>query len=654
MNFFEHQDRSRRQTRWLLVLFGLAVIAVIAVVDLALLLSLGLLSPPEDGSLISMDGVRANGKLLLGGAAATATLIGLSSLYKTLTLRGGGGYVAQALGGTLVDPDSRDPLRRRLVNVVEEIALASGVPVPEIYVLEREAGINAFAAGYSPSDAAVAVTRGTLEKLNRNELQGVIAHEFSHILNGDMRLNIHLVGALFGILVLALIGRRVFYHSHYLGRSRNSGSAAILAVGLALVIVGYVGLFFGRVIKSAVSRQREYLADASAVQFTRDPGSIAGALKKIAVNGQHSHLMVDTEEIGHMLFGPGQKMNLLATHPPLFQRITRIEPGFNEAELKDIATRMERDAVRQRVAAEREALREAERAEQRERAPFDAQRLIDEIGNPDMERILLAAALAGSLPAAATHRARAVESAPVALLYSLLLQDEEARALQLRVVGERLGGEVAAAVRELVDSDGILGTAQRLPLLEIALPALHRQPRDILERLLGTMDAMVRVDGHIDVFEYLLVRLVRQYLWESANPHKVVVAGRKSLAQRKDAVRTVLAVVAWHGAPDRPEEALTAYTAALGEALGEVPEAMPDVSQWMGQLDAALPKLDELTAAGKQRLLHALTLAVRHDGVFGEEELELVRAVCSAMHVPIPALTAPGESARVSNGMRSG
>jgi Zn-dependent protease with chaperone function len=637
MNFFEHQARSRRQTRWLLLVFAVAVLAIIIVVDLALLLGLGFLRPPEDVSLLSTDHLRANVGPLLGGALAAGLLIGLSSLYKTLALRGGGGSVARQLGGTLVDPDSRDPLRRRLVNVVEEIAIASGVPVPEIYVLEQEAGINAFAAGYSPSDAAVAVTRGTLENLDRNELQGVIAHEFSHILNGDMRLNIRLVGALFGILVLALIGRRVFFHSHYLGRSRNNGGAAVLAIGAALVIVGYVGLFFGRVIKSAVSRQREFLADASAVQFTRDPGSIAGALKKIAVLGQHSYLAVDSEEVGHMLFGPGRSMSLLATHPPLLSRIARVEPNFTEDELTVVAQRLQRQAERQRAAAVREA-EQAERRRSSVAGVFDAQSIIDQIGNPDLERILLAAAVAESLPGVAAHRARAVESAPVALLYSLLQQDEDGRTLQLQVIEERLGVSVAAAVRELVEQGGVLDTSQRLPLLEIALPALHRQPRETLMRLLGAMDAMIRVDGRVDVYEYVLAHLIRQYLWESANPHRVKVAGRKSLARRRDAVRDVLAVVAWHGAPDRPEAALAAYQEAVAEVLGEAPDVLPDVSDWMGMLDAALPQLDELTSAGKEKLLRALTLAVRHDGEFKEAELELVRAVCSAMHVPIPTL----------------
>lgn len=642
MNFFEHQDRSRRQTRWLLVLFGVAVLAVIAVVDLVVLVAFGSLSLAQGVPVFSAANVQANSTPLLYGAGGTALLIGLASLSRILVLRGGGGDVARQLGGTLVDPDSRDPLRRRLVNVVEEIALASGVPVPQIFVLEQESGINAFAAGYSPADAAVAVTRGTLENLSRSELQGVIAHEFSHILNGDMRLNIKLMGALFGILVLSLIGRRVLMHSGSLGRSRNSG-APILALALALVVIGYVGLFFGRVIKSAVSRQREYLADASAVQFTRDPSSISGALKKIAVLGNHSYLQVDSEEIGHMLFGPGQAMSLLATHPPLLQRIARVEPGFTEDELKVVAERLQRDQVRQRKAAEREEQRREQR-EQQPRAPLDAQSIIDQIGNPDMQRILIAAALAESIPGDAAAAARAVESAPLGLLYSLLIPDDAARDLQIQAIGEKLGQEAAAEVAELVERNGVLEPTQRLPLLEIALPALHRQPAGVLQRMLAAIDAMIRVDGVVDVFEYLLARLVRQYLWESSNPGKVRIAGNRSLSQRRSEVRDVLAVMAWHGQRDNPQAALEAYRLAMAEALGEIPEALPDSlmdsADWIALLERSLDRLDELTSAGKEKLLRALALCVRFDDQLIPAEVELLRAVCSALHVPIPALVA--------------
>ena len=325
MNFFEYQEQARRQSRWLVFLFILAVIIIVIVIDLAMLVAFGVMNTEQQQSLFSTQSLQANGPALLGGALVTAGVIAVASLFKTATLRSGGGKVARDLGGVLVEADARDPLRRRLYNVVEEIALASGIAVPEIYVLEQESGINAFAAGFTPADAAVAVTRGALEKLNRGELQGVIAHEFSHIFNGDMCLNIRLMGALFGILVLSLIGRRVLHGSYYVGRSKNSNGGAIVLVAVAVMLVGYIGLFFGRWIKSAVSRQREFLADASAVQFTRDPDGIAGALKKIAVYSDASYLNVETEEVSHMLFGNGEKMSMFSTHPPLNEPIGRID-----------------------------------------------------------------------------------------------------------------------------------------------------------------------------------------------------------------------------------------------------------------------------------------------------------------------------------------
>ena len=281
MNFFARQDQARRQSRRLVLLFTLAVVAIVVAVDLFFLLAFGGLSG------VSAPG--STGAGLVMATLLTLSIIGLGSLYRISSLRQGGAAVATQLGGTPVPEDTRDPHYRRLRNVVEEIAIASGVPVPKIYVLEHEAGINAFAAGYAPGDAAVAVTRGALDKLNRDELQGVIAHEFSHVLNGDMRLNIRLMGVLFGILVLAVVGRKILQHG---GRgSRNSkGAGPVLLAALGLMVVGYIGLFFGRLIKAGVSRQREYLADASAVQFTRNPDGIAGALKKIGGNLYGSQL----------------------------------------------------------------------------------------------------------------------------------------------------------------------------------------------------------------------------------------------------------------------------------------------------------------------------------------------------------------------------
>ncbi|HSJ06056.1 MAG TPA: M48 family metallopeptidase, partial [Longimicrobiales bacterium] len=316
MDFFQAQDTARSRTRTLVVLFVAAVVAIIAAVYTVVHMVLG----PGPGAGIDLP-------LLLLVATLTTGLVAAGSTARTLQLRQGGGRVAELLGGRRVRPDSTDEAERRLINVVEEMSIAAGTPVPAIYVLDHEAGINAFAAGYTVDDAAVAVTRGTLETLNREELQGVIAHEFSHILNGDMRLNIRLMGLLFGILLLAIVGRGLIHSGARGGRGRRGGGGGgqVAVLGLALILVGYIGVFFGRLIQAAVSRQREYLADAAAVQYTRNPEGLAGALSKIGNASAGSRLYDHhAQEAGHLLFANGVGsgfISLMATHPPLDERI---------------------------------------------------------------------------------------------------------------------------------------------------------------------------------------------------------------------------------------------------------------------------------------------------------------------------------------------
>ena len=316
MNFFEQQAAARRTSSRLVILFALAVIAIVLAVDAVVWVATQ--SP----------------RMLLFATIASVAVIVIGSLYRIASLGDGGEAVAQQMGGSPVPENTIEPGLRRLRNVVEEIAIASGVPVPKVYVLEHEAGINAFAAGYSTSDAVVAVTRGALDRLNRDELQGVIAHEFSHILNGDMRLNIRLVGVLFGILMIGLIGRKILEHGRFGGRSKNLG--AILIAALVAMVIGYIGLFFGRMIKAGVSRSREKLADASAVQFTRQTQGLSGALKKIGGlhDGSRLNQRSDAEEVSHMLFGDGVGFSgLFATHPPLLERIRALEPSFGGEDL---------------------------------------------------------------------------------------------------------------------------------------------------------------------------------------------------------------------------------------------------------------------------------------------------------------------------------
>ena len=443
MNFFEHQEKAHKQSRWIILAFiGVALLIILAV-DLIVMLLFSLSPIASNGAAqVAGGGIASftnpemwveNANMLIGSSAATGGLIGLASLGKIASLRSGGGKVARSMGATLVTPDTRDPLRRRLYNVVEEIALASGAPVPEVYIMENEPGINAFAAGYASSDAAVAVTQGTLEKLNRSELQGVIAHEFSHILNGDMRINIRMMGVIFGIMVIALLGRQFLHSSRFrMSSSRDKGGSAIIFIGIGLMIVGYLGLFFARWMKSALSRQREFLADASAVQFTRDPSGISGALKKIAAYNHSSYLQSDSEEVSHMLFGSGYRSFMFATHPPLEQRIERIEKHFDAGEIEQIADKLKAQEIREHVQAQQAAKEQEIKAQGNPKGGiFDVDSLINNIGNPELERIAAAAIITAAIPSALSSAAHSLEWAPEVLFYCLLSEDETLREQQL-------------------------------------------------------------------------------------------------------------------------------------------------------------------------------------------------------------------------------
>ena len=343
MDFFARQDHARRQTVKLLVLFAISVAVIIAAVYFVAVLAIhgsggGYTRVGPHGRMSITPMSYWDPSVLLAVAFGTGVVIALGSLYKVAELASGGEVVAQMMGGRPVDPQSTDPAERRLLNVVEEMALASGVPVPPVYVMDNEPSINAFAAGHQPSQAVIAVSRGCLEYLTRDELQGVLGHEFSHVLNGDMRLNLRLIGIVFGILSLSIVGYYVMRSAGWAGSSRDrddrggSGSA-IFFVGLALFVFGYLGVLLGNIIKAAISRQREFLADASSVQFTRNPAGLAAALKKIGGLAEGSRIRdAHAQEISHMFFGDafaGSFFNLFATHPPLEERIRLLDPNFD-------------------------------------------------------------------------------------------------------------------------------------------------------------------------------------------------------------------------------------------------------------------------------------------------------------------------------------
>ena len=660
MNFFAQQERARSHTRRMLILFVLAVVAIVGAVDLVLMIAFGAIGHDRQHRL-NFGAVQP--QAIFWASAAVLLLIGLCTMYKVASLRGGGGVVARQLGGVLIEPGTSDPGYKRLRNVVEEIAIASGVPVPEIYVLEDEQAINAFAAGYTPSDAAVTVTRGTLERLNRDELQGVIAHEFSHVLNGDMRLNIRLMGVLFGILVIGILGRKLVENT---GRSRDSGG--IVAFGFAILAIGYIGVFFGRLIKAGISRQREFLADASAVQFTRQTLGIGGALKKIGALEAGSKLgSAETEEVAHMLFCDGVGYGaLFATHPPLVQRITLLDPQFKPTEFVEIA---------QRLARQDSAAEQAEPAGGAE--PKGAQGafgdLMPGIGGRLKQGVGLAigAAAAGALPgansqitltpnkvatqvahpgqddyraAAAIHttiseRLRAfaymAERAPQ-VIYALTLDEDRAvREKQLRIVEKAHDAATRAGVEEIGAEVSSLHPLQRLPLAQLTFPCLRRRPRPQLQSFLIALNQLIQADGRVQLAEYCLARLITVQVVDALDPSKSKPTGSLKLTSCAEEIADVFAVIACYGNDDSAD-AQRAYLLGMHEVMPDSIREYAEVKEWSLALDRALPKLDQLTPAGKELVVRGLTRAIGADGKVSVTEAELLRAICATLHCPLP------------------
>ena len=634
MNFFEHQAAARRTSGRLMLLFALAVIGIVIAVDLAVALVAG--SSPG---------------LLVVATLATLAVIALGSLFRIASLRGGGEPIALQMGGVPVPEDTTDPNLRRLRNVVEEIAIASGVPVPKIYVLEHEAAINAFAAGYSPSDAVVAVTRGALERLNRDELQGVVAHEFSHILNGDMRLNIHLIGLLFGIMMLALIGRKVLEHGRFAGR-RGGVGAVLVAAGVAM-LVGYIGLFFARMIKAGVSRTRERLADASAVQFTRQTVGLAGALKKIAGLHEGSRLNErgDAEEVSHMLFGDGVGFSgmfggmLFATHPPLLERIQALEPSFRADQLDNLS--------RQWLAAPPRGLEEDAQLGLVAAAPpmpgigsahaLTPPMVAAQVAHPGADDYRRADMIMGNLPAPLRALA-AQRDAVVPLLLSLLMDQDAAIADKQHVeIAARLGKPVAEHARQLRDTHlAELHPMLRLPLAALAFPVLRRRPRPELDVFLDAANAMVFADGNVSLFEYCLGRLLTVQVRESLDPSRHARFGRRKPHQVKCEIATLLAVVAHAGHADAAG-ARHAYLAGLQRVLPRDHIGYAPPAAGVQALDDVWEPLDALDPLAKQGLVEAITAAISHDSRVSVSESELLRTICGVLHCPLPPMLEVGE-----------
>ena len=658
MDFFEAQARAKKRTSRLLLLFGLAVGGTIMAAYVAAVVILHFLGGNEERRALYGDyDPRAHALapwqpgLLAMVSGGTLIVVGLASLYKWNQYSAGGGAVAESMGGRRVETNTTDLHERKLLNVVEEMAIASGTPVPAVYVMDEEPAINAFAAGLTTSDAVVAVTRGTLQKLNRDELQGVVGHEFSHILNGDMRLNLRIAAIVFGILVLGLAGRGILWSLRHAGRTRSRGKnnngvlLAIVAVGIALLIIGYVGYFFGRIIQAAVSRQREFLADASAVQFTRNPIGLTGALKKIGGYALGSTMHSEkSAAIGHFFFAQAFRpgfTGLWSTHPPLDERIRALDPHFDgkffdPPEVVDV----ERESfVSAGLApAPRGIPSSAAGPTFTKLSPSAAPAAVEAIGTLSPEHLANAQLLLDATPPRLRLAAQTPLEARILAFGILLSDDSSVRARQRDLIREKSGDEAAGKLDEFTPFLESIRPQHKLPLLQIALPALRQIPPASLDTFLGTLDELVHADNHVSTFEFSLQKLLTHTLALGRTPASAVIHYH-SFHAVADEIAIVLSALARAATADI---AAAERAFATGSSQLKLIEARlhfaPESQSNLAALDTALDKLAAATPVIKQRTLAAAAVVVTADGQLLITEAELLRAVAAALDCPMPPM----------------
>lgn len=637
MDFFGAQARARQQSRLLTWGFAGCVLVVILVLDVVVLSALrishatGAHREPFQASLLQWAMLHPGTVLLV--SLVTGGFIGTASVFRMMQLREGGGYVARSLGGVRVERSTTDPRRRVLHNVVEEMALAAGIPVPEVYVLEHEGAVNAFAAGHSPANAAVAVTRGALQKLNRDQLQGVIAHEFSHILNGDMRLSMRLVGLIFGLMSVAVAGRTLIRFSAH---GRRSG-APVLMLGFGIAAIGQIGFWAGRFLQAWISRKRECLADASAVQFTRNPDGLRDALIRAAALGEHRFANPAMEEVAHMLFLSGGH-SLLATHPSLLERVRALDPQVNQAQLDSMIRRSRstweksRDEVEE-TAANAQTAHDTMLANFGMAVPAAAALIAATAGDPQSRHLEHAVALRKALPEALRGNSDDPAQAQALMLALLVFSDPSHHERQLAVVAAKLGAVMAQQVRQAAQQAASLPPQLRLPAVLQLFPALRSlMPGDRLH-FIQLLQELMRMDGRLSVFDYALEKLVIRNLGTPAAPRDP--HGTLGLEDRAAQIGVVFAVLARHGARDAVQ-ARQAYEAGMAPLLPRNRPGYAILDDWATAFDRALEDLCALQVTAKQLLIEGLVRTIAHDEVLAPSEAELLRAVCAVLECPLP------------------
>lgn len=666
MDFFQNQDKARTKTKVLVFYFGLAISSMIILIYIVIACALNANSSGKQ----AIEANWFHPEVLLFVTIGVTSVVGLASLFKVSEIRRGGGeQVASMLGGRRISSATTDQHERVVMNVVEEMALASGVPVPPVYVLDQEPGINAFAAGFTPNDAVIGVNRGTIEIMNRAELQGVIAHEFSHIFNGDMRLNVRLIGWLFGIQMLAIIGYYMFRFASISSSGRNNKNGnqiagTIIVGGLVIMVVGFLGQICARMIQAAISRQREYLADASAVQFTRDPNTISGALKVIGASAGSSAIKIPTaQQASHMFFAEGVSSAFggLSTHPPISDRIQKIDPQFDGNYSKYMQHRYQRPVAEkpQPKAARKDPaemlknfpipgmggegfgpMGEMTKNMPGAEMPLSPAAIIAGVGMLDDDHVQHSQGMIDSIDPLIKSAVHDPFSARC-VVYSLLLDDNEAvRKKQLGIVQQAEGQATVEETLKLLPHVKRLPQSQRLPCLEIVQSTLSELSLEQYKRFGFGVIELVKADQQIDLFEFILQHLILSHLDRRFGLRPPAKVRFQHAKQIKADIEIVLAVLVHVGHADE-KEAANAFRLA-SDSIGEkVPfELMPKSKCNFQLLDRGLERINEAAPKLKKQILHAAASAVAADEKITISEAELFRAFAESIECPVPPILA--------------
>jgi len=719
MNFYQAQDQARKQSRLLVLLFAIAVIFLVLITNLCVAFFV-LYSNPEY-ALNSHNPIHVSPvefvpwvegliqalgwKKFVWTTLLVCGVIFMAMGFKWHSLSEGGRVVAESLGGRLLAPNTSQIAEKRLLNIVEEIALASGVPVPQVYLLEHEQGINAFAAGLSSEDAVIGVTQGSLNYFNRDQLQGVIAHEFSHILNGDMRLNMKLLAVLHGILMISEAGRglmsmasyrRYGYRRSFSHSNRKGGAVAgFFVLGLCLWLIGLLGQLFGALIKSAVSRQREFLADASAVQFTRNPDGIADALSIIGGAAEQSRVTHrGAHEVAHLFFSSSSSLRkryaqrmqasfaLFATHPPLEERIKRISPKwrgrFIKAEPQQFSSGAGDDYLQEQSQGQSsvgayaaafsktlgggietsntEALKpsslngldasiidvSAEPNKSYQDATFELISQGDEVEKKTEpkqrhkeESWLVALKEKAHEPLDASH-----------LMIALLLDKNELiQKKQLMILGSKQVKWVKPVTASYHQARQLKAPA-RLEIAELAVPSLKLLSLPQYKLVRELMSSMIHADGKVDVFEWLIFQLLKQYCdrhFGLLKPEKPKYKNIKQISKLYEIVLSRLVHYSTNEATldDRLlKEMQLSFNRACNTAGTHTIKLLP-LEKCQGALfTRAVHELSLAYPLLKPRLIKGLVQAARSNNVINDHERYVITGIAAVMDCPLMGLDA--------------